>query len=339
MQIVVNPQGDIKVVGKITPSKEYVLFPQREQPFRKDLAKFKAHAGYGFPVIGTVGVFAEIDVFLWALPGPGLLKDIQIEGEYSTDPKERQSYSLSATLNISAAAGITLRAAGGLQLTILAHDIKVGVGVNGTLGIKGYANAPVIIGYREEGGENEDKKGSYYIKGELEVAAQPFLSLAGDLFIELDSPWISPLPDKTWTWPLGDMEWPLGGSFGLKASVEHVIGSHQIPEIEFQEIDFSGDKFMTDIIDQKTAPSAKRAAETAGQWKEKNEKSSTPPPVQTTAKGAGGKGTNPQKGISAARSTMAPIKPTAPTEKASKKQKKNDKMGKEIQKVWCLSEG
>jgi hypothetical protein len=47
---------------------------------------------------------------------------------------------------------------------------------------------------------------------------------------------------------LGKKEWLLGGSFGINASVEHVIGSKVAPSIEFQEVDFSAGKFMTDLI-------------------------------------------------------------------------------------------
>ena len=90
--VFVDPKGDITVVGAITPAKQITLF--EEKPFGKDLAKFEAKAAYGFPVIGNVGVYAAIDIYLWAQLGPGILKDIKAQGTYSTDPTVRQNYSL-----------------------------------------------------------------------------------------------------------------------------------------------------------------------------------------------------------------------------------------------------
>lgn len=37
------------------------------------------------------------------------------------------------------------------------------------------------------GAENQDKKGEFFFRGDLEIAAQPFLGLSGDLFIEVDA--------------------------------------------------------------------------------------------------------------------------------------------------------
>jgi hypothetical protein len=266
--VVVDSKGDITVIGKIAPPKEVELF--EEKSYRKDLAKREARASYGLPVVGNIFLFAGVELFLWGKIGPGKLYGFEIDGTYSTKPEVRKGFEGKARLNISAAAGITLRGEGGAGIEILYHDIKAGVGVNGTLGVKGYVDAGASIGYREEGEADEDKKGVYFISGDMEIAAMPFLALSGDLFIELDSPRLSPAPDKTWRWELCDKEWPLGGSFGIKASVDHVIGSKVPPSIEFQEVDFSAEKFMTDLIEEKTAPSAQAAAEKAGEWKEKN---------------------------------------------------------------------
>jgi hypothetical protein len=273
--VVVDSKGDITVIGQIAPPKEVELF--EEKSYRKDLAKKEARASYGLPVVGNIFLFAGVELFLWGKIGPGKLYGFEIDGTYSTKPEVRKGFEGKARLNISAAAGITLRGEGGAGIEILYHDIKAGVGVNGTLGVKGYVDAGASIGYREEGEADEDKKGVYFITGDMEIAAMPFLALSGDLFIELDSPTLSPAPDKTWRWELGDKEWPLGGSFGIKASVDHVLGSKVPPSIEFQEVDFSAEKFMTDLIEEKTAPSGQAAAQKAGEWKEKNIKDAEAP--------------------------------------------------------------
>ena len=107
-------EGDITVIGAITPAKQITLF--EEKPFRKNLAKFEAKVAYGFPVIGNVGVYAAIDIYLWAQLGPGILKDIKAQGTYSTDPRVRQNYSIEANLNISAAGRNHLKRRRGIGL-------------------------------------------------------------------------------------------------------------------------------------------------------------------------------------------------------------------------------
>ncbi len=181
-------------------------------------------------------------------------------------------------------------------------------------------DATPVIGYREEGGEDEDKKGVYFIKGDLEIATVPFLSLEGALFIKLDSPWLSPAPDKTWWWELGGKEWQLGGSFGIKASVEHILGSKEFPSLEFQEVDFSAEKFMTDLLEEKAAPSAQQAAEKAGGWRERNERTGEAPPVAGGAK----HGTGISEGMPPTPAAPTPavkpsVAPSGPSEEAKKK--------------------
>ncbi|MCI0584216.1 MAG: hypothetical protein L0227_15250, partial [Chloroflexi bacterium] len=249
--VIVDSKGFVTVIGQITPQKEFQLFEPKE--YVKNLFKIEARASYGLPVVGNIFLFANVGMDAFAKLD-GKLYNIRVDGTYSTDPEKSKSFSIQGTLNISAGAGLRLRGEGGAGLEVLGHDIKAGAGVNGIAGVKGYAEATPIIGYREQGAPAEDKKGEFYIRGELEIVAQPFLGLSGDLFVELDSPWWSPAPDKKWTWPLGSKEWPIGGSFGIGANVDYVFGSGQMPSVEFKKVDFSADKFMSDLMNDKAKP-------------------------------------------------------------------------------------
>ena len=239
VNVIVDGKGDVTVVGKIAPPKEIILFDQKD--YSKELFKLEARAAYGLPVIGNVFVFANMALIALAKVGPAKIYNIELEGTYSTDPDIAQSISLSGSLNISAYAGLRLRAEGGAGIEILDHDLKVGVGINADAGVKGYVDARPTIGYRDPG--------EFFIKGHMEIAAQPFLGLSGDLFVEVDSPWWSPLPDDKWTWPIGSLEYPLPGEFGIGADVDYVLGSGKAPEIKFGEANFDGQKFMTDLVD------------------------------------------------------------------------------------------
>jgi len=306
--VIVDPEGHVTIIGKITPQKEYELFPQKD--YEKQIFKVEPRLSYGLPVIGNIFIFANVSLSAFATVGPAKLYNIQVDGTYSTDPETMQSFSIQGTLNLSAAAGLKLRGEAGAGIEIMDHDVKAGAGVNGLAGIRGYAEATPIIGYREKPmGDGTDKKGEFYIRGDVEIAAQPFLGLSGDLFVELDSPWWSPAPDKKWTWPLGSQEYPIGGSFGVGASVDYVFGSGTWPKVEMNEVDFSAEKFMSDLYRDKTQPKSGAAGEKKGAWKEKNQKALEPPPKEAAPAG----GMKPGK---------APEPPAAKAKEVAKKKGK-----------------
>lgn len=273
--VIVDPKGCVTVVGKIAPQKELILFEQKD--YVRQLFKLEARASYGIPVVGNIFIFANVGMDAFAKLGPAKLYNIAVEGTYSTDPTKAKSFSIRGSLNISAAAGLRLRGEAGAGLEILAHDIKAGAGINAIAGIKGYAEATPIVGYREKAEPGQDKKGEFFIRGELEIATMPFLGLGGDLFVEVDAPWWSPVPDKKWTWPLASKEWPIGGSFGIGASVDYVLGSGQVPKLDFKPVEFSASKFMTDLYTDK-AKSGGGERSAPGKWQEKGSKAAATPP-------------------------------------------------------------
>jgi hypothetical protein len=299
-KVVVGSTGEATVRGEIAPPKEIILFEQKD--WTKSLFKTEVRAAYGLPVVGNVFVFANIGLEALATIGPGKLYNIKLSGQYSTDKRADKELNLQASLNISAFAGLRLRAEGGVGVELLGHDIKAGVGVWALAGVRGYVEATPTIGYREKAGSAAE----FYIKGHMELAAQPFLGLGGDLFVEVDSPWWSPLPDDKWTWPLGSIEYPLPGEFGLGADVEHVLGSKQWPEVKFSDVDFDSSKFMSDLLSE-SAPSKSKSGEDKkpAKWNEDGggkpgggEKSAPPAnkPGDKSGKSKDSKNTKPGKG-------------------------------------------
>ncbi len=240
--VVVDAAGHVTVVGKINPPAEIELFPQKTLSDRT-LFKLEVKAPYGIPFIGDVFLFANVSLFTKTIVGPAKLYDILIDGTYSTDPDISNNFSLSASLNISAYTGLGLHAEGGAGMEILQHAIKAGIGISAEAGIQAYVDARPTIGYRNPG--------QFYFKGHMDIAAMLDLQLSGDLFVELDSPWWSPVPDNKWIWPMASLQYPLNDSFGIGADLDYVLGSHKLPEISFEKVDFDGAKFMTDLVDKK----------------------------------------------------------------------------------------
>jgi hypothetical protein len=296
VNVVVDGKGDVTVIGKIAPPAEIELFKQRD--WDKELIKFEAKAYYGIPVVGNLNLFANISLHALAKLGPAKIYNIEILGTYSTDPEIQKNIQISGSINISAYAGLRLRAEGGAGVEILDHDLKFGVGLNADVGVKAYADARPTIGYRDPG--------VFYISGTLEMVAQPMLGLGGDFFIELETPWWSPLSDKKWIWPLFSKEWPLTDPIGISATVrDYELGSGQVPEVELRKPEFDPSKFMTSMVDNKLPD--KSGGEAGGQGTFKEDGSvpkPTVPPKKPEPKKANvkpvKKGTLPQGGKSAA---------------------------------------
>jgi len=290
VNVVVDGKGNITVIGKIAPPAEIELFKQRD--WDKELVKFEAKAYYGIPVVGNLNLFANISLHALAKLGPAKIYNIEILGTYSTDPEVQKNIQISGSINISAYAGLRLRAEGGAGIEILSHDLKFGVGLNADIGVKAYADARPTIGYRDPG--------VFYISGTLEMVAQPMLGLGGDFFIAIETPWWSPLSDDRWTWPLFSKEWPLTDPIGLSATVkDYVLGSGQAPEIEMKKPEFDPSKFMTSMVDKTLPEKSGSKGEGKGTFKEDG---SVPKPDVTPKKAApktpdvkpGKKGTTPK---------------------------------------------
>jgi hypothetical protein len=265
-QVIVDNEGNITVVGEIAPPAEVLLFPQEDYIY--PLFKIEVRTVYGIPLVGNLFLFANAGMDALAKLGPAKIYNIRVEGTYSTDPRVFNRFSIEGTLNISAFAGLRLRAEGGAGIQVAKHDVKAGAGIEGLAGVRGYVEATPTFGFREVADPDEGKEGEFYIRGHMEIAAQPFLGLSGDLFVELDSPWWSPAPDKKWTWPVGQLEYPLPGEFGIGADVDYVIGSGELPEVQFGKVDFNASKFMTDLMNDHIPPKSQGEQEQLGEWQE-----------------------------------------------------------------------
>ena len=274
-KVAIDPEGHTTIVGEITPEREVELFPQKR--YGKELFKLGARARYGIPVVGNVFLFAEASMSVHASVGPGTFKDIAIKGRYSTDPAESQNFSIQGTLGVEADAKGVLNAEAGAGAELLGHDFKAGASLLGVAGAKARGEATPVIGYREKAADGKDKKGEFFIRGDFDVAAQPYLGLQGSLFVEIDAPWWSPVPDKNWIWPLFGKEYPLGDPIGMGMSMDYVFGSGEAPQIDFKAPKFDLERFIGDIYEKKTSSGGKKDKPYRATWKERNERTALAP--------------------------------------------------------------
>jgi hypothetical protein len=265
-QVIIDNEGHITVSGTIAPPAEIKLFDQRN--YHEPILDAEVRAVYGVPLVGDAFFFASLGLAADAKLGPGKITNIVIEGRYSTDPEILQEFSISGSVNISAYAGLTLTAKGGVGVEIVRHTVKVGVAISAGAGIEGYVEATPKIQYLEVADPELGKKGEARLKGHLEVAARPIITLGGELFVDLSTPWWSPVSDHHWGWPLGELEYPLPGEFGIGADIDYLLGSKELPDLKLGKVDFSADKFMTDMMDDKVPPKQTPSERKKGSWKE-----------------------------------------------------------------------
>jgi hypothetical protein len=320
VKVIVDADGHFTVVGDIAPPKIVTLL--RPHPYNTTFLVLPFNLRYGLPYVADIHVGIKITLGAEATVGPATLSEMEVKGTYSTDPKILNDFSLSGTFRFSASAALTLGFEGHAGLGILGHDIEAGVGITGRAGIHGYAEAKPTLGYREKADPAAGKKGEFYIQGHLELAAQPFLGLDGDFHIHLDSPWWSPAPTKTWTWPIGSLEYPLPGSFGIGADVDYVIGSDKWPEISWGKADFDRSKFTDALTSSDDGSGMQKRSGKADQQKEgKWIPAPTPPaPVQTPPtppKSAAPPGKSGIKATSAAAGKKSGRGQQSPAERAS----------------------
>ena len=242
----IDSKGQVTIIGEITTPDEIELMEQKGKKI--DLFNVEIKGGYGVPLVGQIGLFASIGMFINAGFGPLILKDVGFKGKYSTDPNVKQNFEITGKLNIGAFAIVGLEAEAGAFLTLLGHDIKAGINLTAAAGIRAYAEVEPTFLYEEKAAPDGGKIGEAWLKGHFEAAAQLFLKLSGAFFVELDSPWWSPAPDDRWDYPLFDVEYPIGDSMGIGGDVEWLVGSDDAPELEFSPVEFDPDKFHSDIM-------------------------------------------------------------------------------------------
>lgn len=258
-KVIVDADGFITVHGEITPPAEVKLFdvkPYRSPNFIDIHPTFR----WGIPYIADLHVGLDFLLYAEAQIGPAFLRNIKIIGNYSTDPLLYNDFRVQGTFNLMGYAGLVFTFGAHAGVGILGFDIDLKGALTATAGIKGYVEATPVIGYREQADPVLGKKGEFFIKGQAELAAQPFLGLKGAIGLEVDSPW--PIPNFGRSWPMFEKEYPLPGQFGVGLTFgEYILGSGEWPKVDFNKVSFDPEKFKDDLIEKNVPPKKARSEE------------------------------------------------------------------------------
>ncbi|NOT50465.1 MAG: DUF4157 domain-containing protein [Chitinophagaceae bacterium] len=284
-KVIVDAEGYVTVHGEITPPAEITLF--KPKPYRSpNFVDLHPTFRWGIPYVADLHVGLDFLLYAEAQIGPAVLRDIKVIGNYSTDPLLFNDFRIQATFNMIGYAGLVFEFGAHAGVGILGFDVDLKGTVKATAGIKGYIDATPVIGYREKADPVEGKKGEFFISGDAELAAQPFLKLAGSVGVAVDSPW--PIPNFSKNWPLFEKEWALPGQFGIGMKLnEYVLGSEGWPDVDFNDVKFDEEKFKDDLIERNIPPAQDHPKEKQGGFADKmkgQEPAPPPPPVPVPPK-------------------------------------------------------
>jgi hypothetical protein len=245
-KVVYGPSGHITVIGKIAPPKQIDLMKSPKGVRIPILPDLNIEAKYGIPYLADIHVGIGVGLAATAGLGPIYMTDLAIDGIYSTDPAVLNRFSITGALRAQADAGLELTVRAYAGLTVLFHSVNFGAQIVGKAGLRAYAEARPTLGYRETASPSAGKKGEYYLQGHLEMAAQPVLSLAGSLYVQVSGPVTG---DRIWPWQLGSVEYPIPTQMGIGADVDYVIGSGKLPEVKLTKPSFDPSKFVDSMMD------------------------------------------------------------------------------------------
>jgi hypothetical protein len=244
VDVAVDEKRKVKVAGKLTLPAEVPLFPEKryEKSFFDFEKKFPLW-GFTIPVVDiNVGLFAEIHAnasFVSKL-GPGVLRGIELTGEFGTDPEAATQFGLSGEFFLPAAAEIVVKVGGGIGLGLAVVDLTGGIEAIGVAGL--YTALSVKPNFQYAGGK-------YTLSGLAELGGIAQARFGINAFAKIDvGVWM--FKGTVWhkDWNLAEWIWNTGLNVSLKANINYTFGEDFAPDISFETDKLDPEKFIKDVM-------------------------------------------------------------------------------------------
>ncbi|HET6228948.1 MAG TPA: DUF4157 domain-containing protein, partial [Longimicrobiaceae bacterium] len=247
---VLYPDGNVDLSGALTFPSEVELF--KEKRFEKTLFQMDQEFplwGVTIPVVGSIGLIAEIHAKLGVRTtfGPAVLRDILVEGTYSTregkapeaggsaasgagdpDAAPEPSFAVSGEFFVPAGAELVVIVGGGVGLSALIAKLSGGIDMVGTAGAYSTLSVRPRFQYQD---------GKYSFKGVAELQAALVASLGINAYAaaEVGIGWLS---KEVWRkdWELANFTWDPGMSLGMKAGLDYTLGESFEPKFDVEPI-------------------------------------------------------------------------------------------------------
>jgi hypothetical protein len=252
VHIDVLPDATTKIAGQLKAA-DVELFPEK----KADRELFSISRN--IPLWAILVAVIRLRGGVRAGVGPGRLRGITAEGEFSTAPGAEPSFSITGELFIPAYAEAYVAFGAGLGLDVLIGSLTGGIEAVGTAGIYGAVSVIPVIEYAN---------GNFSITGTATMAAGAKLKLGLQAWAEVEAFWITVWEN---TWQLAEWVWDVGPELAMQAQMKYVFGRPEPPTFDFKTSDIDASRLIQDAMpkDGPKGSGARDALKNRAEWKGK----------------------------------------------------------------------
>ncbi|TVR60029.1 MAG: hypothetical protein EA422_14480 [Gemmatimonadales bacterium] len=251
LQLVIHEDGTIDLSGAITVTEPLELFPE----WRQDRELFRISRN--IPLWAILVAVIRVRGGVRAGVGPGVFRDIRVEGEYTVGADESEpSLSISGEMYIPAFVEAYVAFGAGLGVSVVLGSLTGGIEGVASAGIYGAVSVVPVLSYRD---------GDYAIEGTATLAAGARLKVGLNAWAEIEALWIT-----VWerTWHLAEWVWNVGPDLALQARMQYTFGNPEPPSIEFSTDDIDAERLIQDAMPKDGPPGsgAREALQNRAEW-------------------------------------------------------------------------
>jgi len=243
------PEGTTTISGAITVTEPIELFSEKKTD--RELFSISRNIPLWAILVAVIRLRAGVRAGI----GPGQLRDITVEGEY-TIGEETPSFVISGELFIPAFAEAYVAFGAGLGLDVVLGSLTGGIEAVGTAGVYGAVSVLPEIAY---------ENGNYSINGTATMAAAAKIKLGLQAWAEVEALWITVWEN---TWQLAEWVWDVGPTLALQANMSYTFGQPEPPSIDVKTSDIDAERLIQDAMPKEgpKGSGAREALKNKAEW-------------------------------------------------------------------------
>ena len=251
LTLVIHEDGTIDLSGAITVTEPLELFPE----WRQDRELFRISRN--IPLWAVLVAVIRVRGGVRAGVGPGVFRDIRVEGEYTVGADESEpSLSISGEMYMPAFVEAYVAFGAGLGVSVVLGSLTGGVEGVASAGLYGAVSVVPVLSYQD---------GDYAIDGSATLAAGARLKVGLNAWAEIEALWVT-----VWeqTWQLAEWVWSVGPDLALQARMHYTFGNPEPPSIEFTAGDIDAERLIQDAMPKDGPPGsgAREALQNRAEW-------------------------------------------------------------------------
>jgi hypothetical protein len=248
----INEDGSIDLSGAIVVTEPIEMFPE----WRGDRELFRISRN--IPLWAILVAVIRVRGGVRAGIGPGVFRDIRVEGEYTVggDPDAEPSLRISGEMFIPAFVEAYVAFGAGLGVSVVLGSLTGGIEGVATAGLYGAISVVPELAY---------ENGDYSIEGTATLAAGARLKVGLNAWAEVEALWVTVWEN---TWRLGEWVWNVGPDLALQARMQYTFGHPEPPSIEFSTDDIDSERLIQEAMprDGPATSGAREALQNRAEW-------------------------------------------------------------------------